>query len=66
MRQENNILIASKILEVCKNPNNADLRFGQILANMGIIQYTDQGGITIPLDPYNDESDTIYNRVKAN
>lgn len=33
---------------------------------MRIIQYADQGGITIPLDPYNDESDTIYNRIKAN
>ncbi len=66
MRQENNILIASKILEACKNPINKDLRFGQILVNMGIIQYTDYKGVITPLDLYNDESNTIYNRIKAN
>lgn len=69
-RQKYNKLILetlSKLVE--KHP---DLRFGQILVNCDIIQYKknvltdgDREDI-LTIDPFNEESETIWQRMKDN
>ena len=63
-RQEANLEILNKIgLAIVKYP---DLRFGQILVNLGIIEYErntyDESLIT--KDPFNEESVVTLNRIK--
>ena len=62
-RQEYNYLILEKITKVVKDC--PDLRFGQILWNIGILDWeemTDCRAIPIIRDIYNDESKDIYER----
>jgi hypothetical protein len=70
-RQEYNIEIAQKILDFCEDPKNKDLRFGQILGIMNIVEYNreqneDPWELNVfPKDTWDDESSTIYNRISA-
>lgn len=58
-RQESNRLILNKLSEyVEKYP---DIRFGQLLADLRIIQYTAAGSV---MDPWNDESVDILRRIE--
>lgn len=66
-RQEANLEILNKIgMAVMKYP---DLRFGQILVNLGIIEYQrdpasfDKIGVK---DPFNEESVITLQRIKNN
>lgn len=57
-RQESNRLILGKLSEyIEKYP---DIRFGQLLANLRIIQYTDVGSV---MDPWNEESIDMLRRI---
>lgn len=61
-RQSANLDILTIIEEaVMKYP---DLRFGQILVNLGIIEYELCGNIPITKDPFNEESVITLNRIK--
>lgn len=65
-RQEANVEILQMLGEaVMKYP---DLRFGQILVNLGIIEYErntyDESLIT--KDPFNEESVVTLNRIRKN
>lgn len=47
--------------------SHPDLRFGQILATLGIINYSpdvDSDGVHKVIDPFGEESGTILNRIK--
>lgn len=61
-RQQSNVEILQIIGEaVMKYP---DLRFGQILVNLGIIEYESCGAIPTTKDPFNEESVITLNRIK--
>lgn len=63
-RQEANLEILNKIgMVVRKYP---DLRFGQILVNLGIIEYelNTYDETLITKDPFNEESVVTLNRMK--
>ena len=63
-RQKYNKLILetlSKLVE--KYP---DLRFGQILANAEIITYKNDYDETVPIDPFYEESEITWKRMKNN
>lgn len=61
-RQDANLDILTIIEEaVMKYP---DLRFGQILVNLDIIEYELCGDIPITKDPFNEESVITLNRIK--
>ena len=61
-RQDANLDILTIIEEaVMKYP---DLRFGQILVNLGIIEYERCGDIPTTKDPFNEESVVTLNRIK--
>ena len=61
-RQQSNVEILQIIGEVVmKYP---DLRFGQILVNLGIIEYENCGTIPTTKDPFNEESVITLNRIK--
>ena len=61
-RQGANLEILTIIEEaVMKYP---DLRFGQILVNLGIIEYESCGMIPTTKDPFNEESVITLNRIK--
>jgi hypothetical protein len=66
-RQKYNKLILEKLSElVDKYP---DLRFGQILVNTDIIELVPEhihGNAMVALDPFNEESETTWNRMKYN
>ena len=62
-RQKYNKLILKELEKIIdKYPN---LRFGQILCNTNILQYKNEGIENIPvvLDPFYDESKTIWKRI---
>lgn len=56
-----------KLLEVIKNEvnNNPELRFGQILVDLGIIDYEHDyiNEVSIVKDPFHEESQTTWVRV---
>ena len=57
-RQESNRLILNKLSEyIEKYP---DIRFGQLLADLRIIQYTAAGSV---MDPWNEESIDMLRRI---
>jgi len=63
-RQEANLEILNEIgMAVMKYP---DLRFGQILVNLGIIEYerNTYDETLITKDPFNEESVVTLNRIK--
>lgn len=61
-RQQSNVEILQIIGDaVMKYP---DLRFGQILINLGIIEYERCDGIPTTKDPFNEESVVTLNRIK--
>jgi len=63
-RQKYNKLILetlSKLVE--KYP---DLRFGQILVNCNIIVYKNDYDEVVPIDPFYEEPEITWNRVKNN
>jgi len=63
-RQKYNKLILetlSKLVE--KYP---DLRFGQILVNCNIIVYKNDYDKVVPIDPFYEEPEITWNRVKDN
>lgn len=66
-RQEANILIAEKLLEICKDSKTKNLRFGQILVNSNLIlyDYDSLGLLKGPKDIYNTESNVLLERMKA-
>ena len=43
-----------------------DLRFGQILVNCDIIVYKNDYDKVVPIDPFYEESEITWNRVKDN
>ncbi len=58
-RQESNRLILNKLSEyIEKYP---DIRFGQLLADLKILQYNIDGTV---MDPWNDESVDILRRIE--
>ena len=60
-RQQSNLKILDLIMEyVDKYPQ---LRFGQILANLNIIQYDDADQKHPVIDPFYEESTEMYNRI---
>ena len=63
-RQSANLEILNKIEEIILN--YPDLRFGQILVNLHIIEYerNTYDEICIPKDPFNEESIITLNRIK--
>lgn len=64
-RQEANLDILNEIEEaVMKYP---DLRFGQILVNLGIIEYDTNMyvGVCVAKDPFNEESVVTLERMKS-
>lgn len=65
-RQEANLEILNKI-EVAVM-NFPDLRFGQILVNLGIIEYERNAydKTLITKDPFNEESVVTLNRMRKN
>ena len=63
-RFEYNLLIINKLKElIIKYP---DLRFGQLLINCDIIQYTNEPGFPVVEDPFNEESKVIWERMYNN
>lgn len=61
-RQQSNVEILQIVGDaVMKYPG---LRFGQILVNLGIIEYELCGDIPITKDPFNEESVITLNRIK--
>jgi hypothetical protein len=63
-RQKYNKLILetlSKLID--KYPG---LRFGQILANAGVITYKNDYDETVPIDPFYEESKTTWKRMLLN
>lgn len=58
-RAEANVIIAQEILKACQNPDNSEARFGQLLVDMNVLEYTynERTGYKDHLsDPYNEES----------
>jgi len=43
--------------------NYPELRFGQVLANVGVIQYDDEKQNHPVIDPFYEESKEMYNRI---
>lgn len=65
LRQAANFEILGHIAEMVEK--HPDLRFGQILANLGIIQYeqgVDIGGICTVRDPFHEESVITLYRIR--
>ena len=65
-RFEYNLQIIQKLKElIIKYP---DMRFGQLLVNCDIIELVPDSTKTamVALDPFNDESEVIWERVKNN
>lgn len=61
-RQQSNVEILQIVGDaVMKYPG---LRFGQILVNLGIIEYELCGDIPLTKDPFNEESVITLNRIK--
>lgn len=61
-RQQSNVEILQIVGDaVMKYPG---LRFGQILVNLGIIEYESGNGIPTTKDPFNEESVITLNRIK--
>lgn len=59
-----NIAIVNKLVElVNKYP---DLRFGQILVNAEIIRYKNDYDEIVPIDPFNEEPEIMWERMKNN
>ena len=59
-----NTAIVNKLVElVNKYP---DLRFGQILANAEIIRYKNDYDEIVPIDPFNEEPEIMWERMKNN
>ena len=46
--------------------NNLDLRFGQILVNAEIITYENDYDEMVVKDPFNEESELVWNRMCNN
>lgn len=66
-RQKYNRKIISKLSEIIEQ--NPDLRFGQILVNYNIIDLVPDhlhGNALIALDPFNEESEVTWNKMKGN
>lgn len=60
-RQEYNLKLLDLIMEqVDRHP---ELRFGQILCNLGILQYDYNDQKQPVIDPFFDESKEIYERI---
>lgn len=59
-----NQTIVDKLQELIKK--YPDWRFGQLLINCSILDIEDGFFETIIKDPYNDESETIWNRMLNN
>lgn len=65
-RQEANIIIAQEILNACTNSENSDFKFGQLLVDMGVLEYSynERTGFKDHLkDPYNEESVLTLKRM---
>jgi len=60
-RQENNIKILDIISEYVEN--HPDMRFGQILAALNIIEYDHTKLTPEVIDPFFEESVDMYNRI---
>ena len=59
-----NTAIVNKLVElVNKYP---DLRFGQILVNAEIIRYKNDYDEIVPIDPFNEEPEIMWERMKNN
>lgn len=58
-RQEANLAILQRLLEAAEA--DPDLRFGQLLWNVGVLMAGEEGGLK---DPYNDESTAILRRIE--
>ncbi len=58
-RQEANLAILQRLLEAAEA--DPDLRFGQLLWNVGVLRAGEEGGLK---DPYNDESTAILRRIE--
>lgn len=62
-RQEYNELIISILYNIVKE--HPYLRFGQILANLGVVEYLDDNSFNVK-DPFYEESDITYKRILEN
>ena len=63
-RQKYNELILETLSKLVKK--YPDLRFGQILVNCNIIVYKNDYDEVVPIDPFYEESEITWNRVKDN
>ena len=59
-----NTAIVRKLQELVEE--YPDLRFGQILVNTGIIELQMMGDRLIAIDPFNEESEIMWERIKNN
>ena len=59
-----NTAIVRKLQELVEE--YPDLRFGQILVNAGIIELQMMGDRLIAIDPFNEESEITWERMKNN
>lgn len=75
-RQEANIKIAEKLLEICKSEDSKHLRFHQILFNLGINEFSEgtkndmnkmsfNSSVTTFKDKYNEESSLTLKNMKC-
>ena len=62
-RQEYNELILSILYNVVKE--HPCLRFGQILANLGVVEYVVDNSFKVK-DPFYEESEVTYKRILEN
>lgn len=62
-RQEYNDLILSILYDVIKE--HPYLRFGQILANLGVVEYVVDNSFKVK-DPFYEESEVTYKRILEN
>ena len=59
-----NTAIVRKLQELVEE--YPDLRFGQILVNAGIIELQMMGDRLMAIDPFNEEPEIVWERVKNN
>ena len=59
-----NTAIVRKLQELVEE--YPDLRFGQILVNAGIIELQMMGDRLIAIDPFNEEPEIMWERIKNN
>ena len=59
-----NTAIVRKLQELVEE--YPDLRFGQILVNAGIIELQMMGDRLIAIDPFNEEPEVTWERIKNN